>query len=208
MHYYGVERSGTSLAHHGIKGMKWGIRRYQNKDGTLTPAGKERYRKEPAYKKSDVVFISGSSKTQTVDSPYHRRSLPDPIKEELDSIIKAKSKIIVGDAPGIDRQVQNYLKSKRYSNVEIYGPGEAVRYTANNKWKTNPINAPEYEPMSTEWLAAKDIAMEKAATRGLAVVLDEGAKATRKNIERLEANQKFAKVYELNKNGRKSDRWV
>ena len=31
------------LYHHGIKGMKWGVRRYQNKDGTLTDAGKKRY---------------------------------------------------------------------------------------------------------------------------------------------------------------------
>ena len=31
------------LYHHGIKGMKWGVRRYQNKDGSLTPAGKKRY---------------------------------------------------------------------------------------------------------------------------------------------------------------------
>ena len=30
------------LYHHGIKGQRWGIRRYQNKDGTLTPAGKKR----------------------------------------------------------------------------------------------------------------------------------------------------------------------
>lgn len=31
------------LQHHGILGQKWGVRRYQNEDGTLTPAGKQRY---------------------------------------------------------------------------------------------------------------------------------------------------------------------
>lgn len=33
------------LCHYNIPGSHWGIRRFQNKDGTLTPAGKERYRK-------------------------------------------------------------------------------------------------------------------------------------------------------------------
>lgn len=33
------------LAHHGIKGQKWGVRRYENPDGSLTEAGKKRYRK-------------------------------------------------------------------------------------------------------------------------------------------------------------------
>lgn len=35
--------SSNELYHHGIKGMKWGKRRYRNPDGSLTPAGKKRY---------------------------------------------------------------------------------------------------------------------------------------------------------------------
>lgn len=43
------------LAHHGILGMKWGVRRYQNVDGSLTPAGQRRYNK---FKSNEVERFS------------------------------------------------------------------------------------------------------------------------------------------------------
>lgn len=39
-----MEQWREELYHHGIKGMKWGVRRYQNPDGSRTPEGKKRYR--------------------------------------------------------------------------------------------------------------------------------------------------------------------
>ena len=49
------------LAHHGILGMKWGIRRYQNKDGSLTTAGKIRYGRNIVLPKGQTMYRSASS---------------------------------------------------------------------------------------------------------------------------------------------------
>lgn len=42
----------TYLAHFGIKGQKWGVRRYQNENGSLTPEGEKRYSKDVAKYRS------------------------------------------------------------------------------------------------------------------------------------------------------------
>lgn len=55
-----IEHSDDKLMHYGVKGMKWGVRRYQRKDGSLTGAGKRRLKKalrgDTELKNTDKVF--------------------------------------------------------------------------------------------------------------------------------------------------------
>lgn len=51
------------LQHHGIKGQRWGIRRFQNKDGSLTPAGRRRYDEPNSGRK----FVQKTSESVTID---------------------------------------------------------------------------------------------------------------------------------------------
>lgn len=51
------------LCHHGVKGQKWGVRRYQYADGAYTPAGKKRYQNNnsaPVKRMSSMLSMKAS----------------------------------------------------------------------------------------------------------------------------------------------------
>lgn len=88
--FYASDYSSEYLAHHGIKGQRWGVRRYQNADGTLTSAGRARYLKQLQKDYSKLETIANkpggfSSKDLKKASKLQRNIGDNPIVEEAGS---------------------------------------------------------------------------------------------------------------------------
>lgn len=94
------------LEHHGIKDQKHGVRRFQNYDGSLTPAGRERYGVGPARKKkaiNDKASVKAEKKAVR-ESIGHKR-LMKKLRDHPDKVHKYRKKLTDADIDELKKQL-------------------------------------------------------------------------------------------------------
>lgn len=124
------------LQHHGTKGMRWGIRRYQNADGSLTPAGQKRYNKEVEKLKKETAKVKAAEKEaanrKKVQSKFDKLEAKKQALEERKKALKGDNDKKDDDKPEetLDQKRERLLKSS--DPKEIYKDRDALTYQELN----------------------------------------------------------------------------
>lgn len=107
--------SKDELAHFGIKGMRWGVRRYQNDDGTLTAAGKKRYHSDDGVtvdSSKQALYDKENAKLQKLNERSTKR------KQDLDEAF-TQDKSVAGKDKPITSRAEKAAKNVQGSVNEV-----------------------------------------------------------------------------------------
>lgn len=130
----GCENVSEELLHYGIKGMRWGVRRYQNPDGSLTERGKKRVRKE--YKrevdKARADVLSKNTKRQT---DAYNEAADRMNKGGIDRFNKQQEKKYGKDFANRDGYFDDYQKEFNEAFVSIYNKSLYEAYQGNKHFQ-------------------------------------------------------------------------
>ena len=129
------------------------------------------------------VFIGGSRNTGKLSLEVLRR---------LDRIVEKQFPVLVGDASGADKAVQQYLHGKGYSLVEVFCAGDECRNNFGG-WSVRAIPA-NGKRKDFSFYATKDRIMAEEASLGL-MIWDGKSEGTLLNVFRLFHEQKKVVVY-------------
>lgn len=129
------------------------------------------------------VFIGGSRKLFKLNVK---------VKERLDNIIKNRFIVLIGDANGIDKSVQQYLYEHQYKDVLVYCMEGKCRNNFGN-WELINVYA-DKQAKGFKYYSTKDYEMAKIADYGL-MVWDGKSRGTLNNILNLLKAEKKILVY-------------
>lgn len=156
------EKKNDYLSHHGIRGQKWGIRRYQNSDGSLTDEGKKRYLDSEGdfhtpYKKNIFGKKRYSEEDQEVARNYGTYVEKVEIPKEYNRIRKMKK----GSKERIQAE-QDFLESTTGHNPTVKGSSR-YGYLANKVWDSSSDDFKSKEMRDIN--AKRDKAYDEVRTR-------------------------------------------
>lgn len=139
MQYYAVNSS-PSLSHHGILGMKWGIRRFENPDGTLTPEGKRRYGSSENFRNSDYYKKYQAKNTSKVETSGNQKLS----QEEIAAKNRKATAKVAGVALGITAAVSviGYMAARHSVDKKAVDAGKDIV----NRINIDRIKIDRFEP--------------------------------------------------------------
>lgn len=129
------------------------------------------------------VFVGGSRRISRLNGDLRKR---------LEQIIEKQLAVLVGDANGADRAVQEFFREHHYPNVVVFCTGGQCRNNLG-QWPIRLISAPHHTH-DFEYFSAKDAAMAREADFGL-MLWDGTSAGTLVNVARLVAFRRPVVVY-------------
>ncbi len=131
-----------------------------------------------------IVFIAGPRKIS---------KLSKKVIEKLDSLQSKEFQILIGDANGVDKAVQNYIYKNNYSNVNVYATEGKARNNIG-KWTVVPVSS-ERKTKDFKYYTAKDIEMAKTADLGFMIWNGNSKGTLRNTIQLLSMNKEVVMYY-------------
>lgn len=134
------------LEHHGIRGQKWGVRRFQNPDGSLTDKGKKRVKRLADYKYEEIQYLQGRTQ-QHMDKAQKKA---DKYYDKVNKATDARAATKAAD------------KSEKYANKKL-------ELMVNRDKAYDDIMGMSYKDMMREKRSSALISTGKNIARGFAL---------------------------------------
>ena len=189
----------SEIYHHGIKGMKWGVRRYQNKDGSLTPAGKKRQAKQEYRNEKAAAKAKYKGAMKDIDGADGERNKKIAKKVAAAVVMTAA----VGAAAAL------YAKNPKAVNDIVAKVGKSTVNGLKTAGKKTVEVGKKY--MNEAWAGAKEGMKEgvrEAPKKAVKTVITGAALVgAKKMLDASVGKEESARIFQANNNKKISSFW-